>query len=206
MGKGKTPAVAGVTAGELLRDMVNTGISIGHQLYGRTGVYRPGRISRHDRTAWHVLGDHAARTNDGVFTHSYAAQQGCAGTNRGAALDQRPDAGPIRLRLQLTGAVGSAGVTVIDEGNVVADKNFIFDRDTLANESVTRYFAAIANLDAFLNLNESADLHIVTNLTTIEVCKIINTDAFAELDVRSDSFAGFLRGIHREMKLCRRIT
>src|SRR6266446_3043888 len=97
--KGKTPAVAGVAAGELLRDMVNTGIRIGDQLYSGTGVDRPGRITCYNCAAWHVLGDHAARADDGVFTHSYAAQEGCAGTNRGAPLDQRPDARPISLGL-----------------------------------------------------------------------------------------------------------
>jgi hypothetical protein len=50
------------------------------------------------------------------------------------------------------------GIFVVDKYHAVADEDFIFDGDTLADKGVTGYFAAFADGRAFLDFNEGTDL------------------------------------------------
>jgi hypothetical protein len=59
----------------------------------------------------------------------------------------------------------------------------VFDDDSLADEGVTRYFAALADFGVLLDLDEGAYLRLVADLTPIEIDKLRQPHILAKLDV-----------------------
>jgi hypothetical protein len=88
--------------------------------------------------------------------------------------------------LQFALAAGRSRVTIIGEGDVVADENFVLQHHPFADKCVTGYFTAGADANAFLNLDKSSDFAIVANLTSVKVGKAVDADATAQFDVRSN--------------------
>ena len=116
------------------------------------------------------------------------------------------NASPIRIGLQLPIAIGGARIKIIGEGNVVADEDFIFERHTFTNKSVTRNFAPIPDFDAFLNLDKCADFYVVSNFTTIQIDKPMESNVSTQLDIRSNPLERLLRKTHRvEFETARRV-
>jgi len=111
--------------------------------------------------------------------------------------DQCWDAGPIRFGLQLPAAIRGPRVEVIGESNIVADEDFIFQSHPFANKSVTRNFATIPDFDAFLDFDKCADFYVVSNFTTIQIDKPMESNVSTQLDIRSNPLERLLRKTHR---------
>ena len=145
-----------------------------------------GRVAGNYRVCRHIFGDHTAGANHRVIPNGYATQQRRTGSDGGALFDQGWDANPIRVRLQLTFAVGGTRITVICKGNIVSDKYLVFQSHAFANKSVTRNFATIPDFDAFLNFDKCADFYVVSNFTTIQIDKPMEPNVSTQLDVWSN--------------------
>src|SRR4051812_19845669 len=76
-------------------------------------------IAGNDCVVGYVTCNYAAGADHGVFAYSHAAQDRRAGPDRCATLDHRLHHSPVSFRLRITVLVGSAGIFVIDEGNVM---------------------------------------------------------------------------------------
>lgn len=96
--------------------------------------------------------------------------------------------------LQLAIAIGGPGIAVVDESNVVANKDIVFQGDSLTDESMARNLAAIANLDPFLNLHEGPNLHVVPDFTTVKIGKIVDANIFSQPDIGSNPLIRLLWG------------
>ena len=81
--------------------------------------------------------------------------------------------------MQGTGSVGGSGVFVVDKYHAVADEDFIFNGDTLADKGVTGYLAVFADGRAFLDFNEGTDFGVIADTTAVEVDKVVNLDVFS---------------------------
>jgi hypothetical protein len=66
-------------------------------------------------------------------------------------------------------------------------KDTILDPDTFADKSVAGNLAASSDARVLLDLDESADFSVVSDLATIQVDKPGKLDIVAKLDVRSDA-------------------
>src|SRR6185312_942834 len=92
----------------------------------------------------YITCNYAAGTDYGVFADGDPAQNRRAGTNRRATLDYGLHYPPVGFRLRIAVLIGGAGIFVIDEGNVVANENVVFDGHAFANEGVTRHLHVVA--------------------------------------------------------------
>ncbi len=129
----------------------------------RNGTPYAGGIAGDDRARWHVARHDAARADNRAFADGDAAEQHCAGANRGAAADDGRLAFPVGFRLKLTGC-GRARETVVDEGDVVTNEYFVLNRDAFADEGVARDLAPATDLRALLDFDERAHFGTVAKL------------------------------------------
>src|SRR3990172_6752447 len=109
-------------------------------------------VASDDGVGSYVSSDDTARPDDRILSDGHAAENGCAGTDRGTLLDNRPLDFPVFLRLKLTVQRGRTRVRIVDEGYAVTDKNVVFDGHAFAHEGVTRNLAAAADRGVLLNL------------------------------------------------------
>ena len=66
----------------------------------------------------------------------------------------------------------------------MADKDFIFNLDALADEGVAGDFASAADAGPFLNFDEGADPAFVADFAAVEIYEVVNDDVATELYVR----------------------
>src|SRR6185437_6432465 len=94
-------------------------------------------IAGNDCVVGYITGNYAAGADDGVFADGHPAQDGRAGANRRAPLHYSLHYTPIGFRLRSAVLVGSAGVFVVYEGNVMANEDVVFDGHPFANKCMT---------------------------------------------------------------------
>ena len=97
-----------------------------------------------------------------------AAEDHGAGSERGAAADDRLQHRPVPLRLE-TAADRRPRVLVVHEHHSVPDEDLVLDRDALADERVTLHLAAGADHHSTLDLDERADAGLVADRAVVEV-------------------------------------
>jgi hypothetical protein len=132
------------------------------------------------------MGHYSACTDQRFFADCHAAHDHGAAADGRALFDYGWNDSPIALCLQLA-ISRSSWVAVVDKHNSVPNEYFVLDSDTLANESVRRYFATNAHCGVLLNLNEGPDPAVIADTATIQIDKIIDGDVTAEFDVRRNS-------------------
>src|SRR6185312_17346217 len=81
-------------------------------------------IAGNDCVVGYITGNYAAGADYGVFADSHAAQNRGAGADRRAPLHYRLHYSPVGFRLR-SALVSSAGIFVVDKGNVMADKHVV---------------------------------------------------------------------------------
>jgi hypothetical protein len=64
------------------------------------------------------------------------------------------------------------------------DEHIVFNRHSLADKGVTRYFAVLPYPGIFLNFDKDADFGVVAYFAPIEVYEVMNFDVFAKFDIR----------------------
>src|SRR5205085_10755757 len=121
-----------------------------------------------------------------IFADYHIRQDGCSRSNRHTLLDQRHFDLPIRFSLKYAYCARCPRKRVVDKGNVVSNKDFVFNRDPFTNERMARYFAPAANFGILLNLNKCPNFCIVTNLATVEVVEFRELYILPKLNVRRD--------------------
>ena len=114
-------------------------------------------------------------------------KQRCAGTNGGASLNKRALAIPIGFGFEFSERARCPRIAIIDKRHSVSDEDLGLDRHAFTNEGMTRDLATIANLRAFLDLNERADPCVVANLAAVKIDEGINPNVATESDVGRDS-------------------
>src|SRR5206468_191330 len=93
---------------------------------------------------------------------------------------------PIGLCLQLLICSGCAWESIIDKRHIVTDQDIILDSDTLADKGVALYFTILANPSSLLDLNECANLRIISDFAAIEIDEIVDFYTFTKLDIRGN--------------------
>ena len=106
--------------------------------------------------------------------------------HKNVALHHSGFAHPIGLCLPLVICRCGAWEPVIDKRHIVTDKDIILDGHTLADKGMALDFAILTNFSSLLDLDERTNLRIVSNVTPIEIHKIVNFDALPKLDIRSN--------------------
>src|SRR5437899_1460869 len=124
-------------------------------------------IAGHNAVRRDVPGHYAPGANHGKFTDGDSTQQGGAGADGGAPLYQSRFATPLLLRFQLSIGVGGTRIKVVDEGDIVPDKDFVLQSYSFADKRVTGNLAPTANPDSFLDFDKGADFHVITDLAAI---------------------------------------
>src|SRR5712664_2352963 len=124
-------------------------------------------IPGHNAVRRDVPGDYAPGANHGTFADGDSTQQGGAGADGGAPLYQSRFATPLLLRFQLSIGVGGARIKVVDEGDIVPDKDLLLQSYSFADKRVTGNFAPTANPNSLLDFDKGADFHIITDLAAI---------------------------------------
>jgi hypothetical protein len=71
-------------------------------------------------------------------------------------------------------------------------KDLVFQSHPFTNKGMTGDFAAVPNLDPFLNLYKRSNLHVVPDLAAIQVDKVMKPDIFAQLHIGSYSLKQML--------------
>jgi hypothetical protein len=143
----------------------------------------PGRVARHNGVAGNILGDHAARTHNGVLADAHVAKNGGAGADRRALLDHRRLNLPVGFRLQAAIRCRSPGKAVIDELDPVPDEDIVLNRYALTDKAVTRYLAAASDAGILLDLDKCAYLRLVADFATVQVDELREPDILAKFDV-----------------------
>ena len=101
---------------------------------------------------------------------------------------------PFLLCLEYTCSARCTREGIVDECDVVSNKDLVFDRDPFTNEGVARYFAPPADLGILLNLDKCPNLRLITDLATIEVDEWRELHVVPHLDVRRN--AEMAAGLH----------
>jgi hypothetical protein len=165
-------------------------------------LFRPPQYPRRvtcDNRAWRNIFRHDAAGSDRrSFANFYAAQNGCIGSNGGSSFDNRRDAVPIRFGLKLPTRGGGSRKTVIDKHHTVANKDFIFQRHSFADEGVAGDFAPVSYSRALLDFDKRADFDIVADLAAIEVREGENLDPLAKLHIWRNPLIKLFRIIHAD--------
>src|SRR6266568_6075264 len=141
------------------------------------------RISGYNGVRRDVPGHDTPGADDGKLTDSNSAQHGGARADGGAPLYQGRFASPILLRFQLSLCVGGTRIQVVDEGDIVPDKDLILQGYSFADKRVTGNLATVANLNTFLDFDKGADLHIIADLAAIKVGEPVYADSLSKLYV-----------------------
>src|SRR5436305_8035058 len=84
-------------------------------------------VAGNDCVVGYVTRYDTACADYGVFTDGHAAQDRRAGADRCATLDYGLHYAPVSFRLRIAVLICSAGIFIVDEGNVVADEDVVFD-------------------------------------------------------------------------------
>ena len=98
-------------------------------------------------------------------------------------LDESLLAVPVSLALQFAVRIPRARVAIIDECDVVPNKNAFLNRDAFTNKCVTGDFAAGPDASVFLDFNKRTDLRFVTNLAPVKVDESADLNIASELNV-----------------------
>ena len=122
-----------------------------------------------------------------MLANGHAAQNRGIAADGGAALYPCRHANPIGVRLQFSRPGRCLRVTVVDEHHAVADEDAVFNHHAFTDEAVARDFHAATDLGALLNLDESADLAFVADVTPIQVGEGIDPDTSAQFHVGCDA-------------------
>src|SRR5712692_10881459 len=126
-------------------------------------------IPGHNAVRRDVPGHYAPGADHGEFTDGDSTQQGGAGADGGAPLYQSRFASPLLLRFQLSIGVGGTRIKVVDEGDIVSDKDLLLQSYSFADKRVTGNFAPTANPDSFLDFDKGTDFHVIANLAAIKI-------------------------------------
>lgn len=134
---------------------------------------------------WNVFGNHAGGTDDGVFPHGDAAEEGRAGADGCAFFHQGRHAFPILFGLE-PAIGGGTRVRVVDERDVVADEHFVFEGDAFTEEGVAGDFTAVADFHPFLDFDKVPDFDVIADLAAVEIDDAIDANAFAQFNIGGD--------------------
>lgn len=155
-----------------------------------------GRISRDRRACGDVSRDDAAGSDQSVFPDGDPAQQGRTRADGCATLHVRLLTFPVGITLGSPGSGGRARAAIVNENYTMPNEDFGFDRDTFANESVTRNFATLTDFGALLDFDKGANPRFIADLTAVKIDATVNADVAPEPDIRRDQLLSGSRFAH----------
>ena len=131
----------------------------------------------------HVSDDHSAGADHRAATDAEIGEDCGIRSDRGAGPHQCAQHFPIGLALKPSSRSGSAWIKVIDEFHPVADKNPIFDDDTVGNEDVRLDLASRPYDCSPLYLDKGPNSRVVAYRGSIYIneLRMIDPDAFTKL-------------------------
>lgn len=133
-----------------------------------------------------ILGDDAARADDGALADGDTAQNRGTGTDGGAMSDERWFARPLGFAFWHSLIVRGARKAIVDEGNTVTDKHLVFKGNAFAQERMTLNLAIIPNAGAFLNLDKGSDAHVIADGAAVKIHEGPHANVFPQLHVAGD--------------------
>jgi hypothetical protein len=80
-------------------------------------------------------------------------------------------------------------VAIVDKHDMMAYKDLILNGHAFTDKGMTRDLTVLPDPYPFLDLNKSTDLGVITNLTAIEVHKVVDGDVLPELHVWGNALA-----------------
>src|SRR5581483_9486718 len=93
-------------------------------------------VSGNNSVVRDITSNDASCADNGVLADRHAAQDRAAGPDRSASFHQGLHYAPVGFGLRRSVLVRRPRIFVIDKRHVVANENFILDRDALADECV----------------------------------------------------------------------
>src|SRR5215470_7951346 len=94
---------------------------------------------------------------------------------------------PVGFGLQVTVGCCRTRITVINKDDMMPYKNLVLDGDTFTDKRMARYLAVAPYPGPFLDFDKCPNLRIVTNLTPIEVHKVVNCHVLTKLHIWCDT-------------------
>ena len=91
---------------------------------------------------------------------------------------------PVGFGLQLAFRIRRAGITIVDECDVVPNENAFFNGNAFANECMAGDFAPRPDTCAFLDFNERTDLRFIADLAAVKI------DESAEANIAPELYVG----------------
>jgi hypothetical protein len=152
----------------------------------RFPTQNPGWVSGNYGACGNILRYDTSSTNSSSFTDCQPAKDGGARAQRSPAFDGCRYTSPVGLSLEGSSRGGS-WKAIVYERDAMANKDLILESHPFAEERMTGNFAAIANAHSFLDLDERANLHIITDFTTVEIGEGVDLDALPKLNIRRDA-------------------
>src|SRR2546429_652397 len=148
---------------------------------------RGGGVSDDRRSGRHVFGNNRAGADHCAFANRHAAK------NCGAAADTRVplyDGGnhqPVTRGLPGSISIGGAWNLVINKSDAVSNEDFVFDRHTFADETMTRDFAVAPDTCPLLDFDECSNAGAVADFAAVKIYKMIDDHIAPEFYVRRDN-------------------
>ena len=107
-----------------------------------------------------------------------AWQNGGVRADRGAALHLGEFELPVFLSHGRAVGIGRPRQSIVGKHHAVANKDFVFNNDSLANKAVGGDFATRADRSVFLDFHEGTDAAVISNRATVKVhlIRMINLD------------------------------
>jgi hypothetical protein len=76
---------------------------------------------------------------------------------------------------------------VVNKGDIMSDKDIVFDLDPLADKGVARDLNVLSDLGVLLYLDESANLTVVSDGAAVKIDKSEDTHTGAKFNIWSDA-------------------
>jgi hypothetical protein len=141
------------------------------------------RVAHNGRSGSNVPGHHRPGANDRIFSDSDSAQDRGPAANTRTSFHDRGDCFPIIIGLQKAFVGSSARNFIVDEDDTMANEDFILNRDTFADETVTRDLTLTADAGPLLNFDEGANPAFIANFAAVKVYEVMDDDVATQFDV-----------------------
>jgi hypothetical protein len=146
-----------------------------------------GRVARPYLTRGNIAENQTSCPDKGMFADPDSAEDGDTGTDGGTSADDCADYLPVSISDLVAAFIRCTWISIVDKGDIVPDKDIVFDNHAFTNKRVTRYFTVSAYFRVLLDFHKCPYFRALTDDAAIEVHKAVDEDVFAQPDIVRNS-------------------